>query len=83
MVSKDSGRATAQAVSHWLPTAGIRVRARVWSCGICDDKVAMQQVSSEYFGLPTAQQSPSPIIWGWYNRPIVAAVPSGPDLTPL
>jgi hypothetical protein len=23
------------------------------------------------------------IIWGWYNRPILAAVPSGLGLTPL
>jgi hypothetical protein len=28
-------RAIAQAVSRWLPTAAARVRARVWSCGIC------------------------------------------------
>jgi hypothetical protein len=30
-----------------------------------------------------APQLPSPIIWGWYNRPIVATVPSGLSLTPL
>jgi hypothetical protein len=35
-------------------------------------KVALGQVFSEYFGFPC--QSPSPIIWGWYNRPEVAAV---------
>jgi hypothetical protein len=29
------GRAIAQAVGRWLPTAEARVRARVWSCGIC------------------------------------------------
>jgi hypothetical protein len=23
---------------------------------------------------PISPQSPSPIIWGWYNRPVVAAV---------
>jgi hypothetical protein len=28
------GRATAQAVSRWLPTAAARVRARAWSCEI-------------------------------------------------
>jgi hypothetical protein len=28
------GRAIAQAVSRWLPTAAARVRARVWSSGI-------------------------------------------------
>jgi hypothetical protein len=30
-----SGRAIAQAVSHWLPTAADRVRARVWQSRIC------------------------------------------------
>jgi hypothetical protein len=29
------GRAIAQAVSRWLPIAAARVRARVWSSGIC------------------------------------------------
>jgi hypothetical protein len=28
-------RAIAQAVSRWIPTAAARVRARVWSSGIC------------------------------------------------
>jgi hypothetical protein len=30
-----------------------------------------------------APQSPSSIIWGWYSKPVVAAVPSGLSLTPL
>jgi hypothetical protein len=53
------------------------------------DKVALGQVFSEYFCFlpifspPIAPQSLSSIIWGWYNRPIVAAVPSGLSLTPL
>jgi hypothetical protein len=46
------GRAIAEAVSRWLPTAAARVRARVWSCGIVVDKVALGQVFSEYFGFP-------------------------------
>jgi hypothetical protein len=29
------GRAIAQAVSRWLPTAAARVRSRIWSSGIC------------------------------------------------
>jgi hypothetical protein len=29
------GRAIAEVVSRWLPTAAARVRARVWSSGIC------------------------------------------------
>jgi hypothetical protein len=32
---------------------------------------------------PIAPQSPSSIIWDWYNRLVVAAVPSGLSLTPL
>jgi hypothetical protein len=32
---------------------------------------------------PIAPQSASSIIRGWYNRPVVAAVPSGLSLTPL
>jgi hypothetical protein len=32
---------------------------------------------------PVAQQSPSSIIWGWYNRSVVATVPSGLSLTSL
>jgi hypothetical protein len=57
--------------------------------GFVVDKVALGQVFSEYFGfllpifiLPITPQSPSPIIWGWYNRPEVAAVPSGTSWTP-
>jgi hypothetical protein len=30
-----NGRATAQAVSRWLPTAAAQVRSRVWSSKIC------------------------------------------------
>jgi hypothetical protein len=32
---------------------------------------------------PISPQSPSSVIWGWYNRPVEAAVPSGLSLTPL
>jgi hypothetical protein len=52
------------------------------------DKVALGQVFSEYFGFPCQssfyqllQKSSSSIIWGLYNRPEVAAVPSG--LSPI
>jgi hypothetical protein len=54
------------------------------------DNVALGQVFSEYFGFPlpifippVAPQSPSSIIWGWFDRPVVAAVPSGLGLTAL
>jgi hypothetical protein len=46
------GRAIAQAVSRWLPTAAARVRALVWQMGFVVDKVASGQVFSEYFGFP-------------------------------
>jgi hypothetical protein len=53
--------------------------------GFVVDKVALGQVFSEYFGftLPIfipqiSPQSASPIIRGWYNRPVVAAVPKVP-----
>jgi hypothetical protein len=29
------GRAIAEAVSRWLPTAAARVQSRVWSSGVC------------------------------------------------
>jgi hypothetical protein len=45
------GRAIAQAVSRWLPTAAARIRTRVWQVGFVVDKVALGQVFSEYFGL--------------------------------
>jgi hypothetical protein len=53
------------------------------------NKVALGQVFSEYFGLslpifiqPTAPQSSSSITWGWYNRQVMATVPSGLSITP-
>jgi hypothetical protein len=83
-------RAIAQTVSRWLPTAVARVRARVWSYGICggqsDGWAGFLRVLP--FPLPIfipliAPQSPSSVIWGWYNRPIVTAVPSELSPTPL
>jgi hypothetical protein len=67
------GRAIAQAVRRWLPTAA----ARSSHVGFVVAKVALGHVFSEYFGFPCQSsfhqffsQSPSPIIWGWYNRPV-------------
>jgi hypothetical protein len=50
-----NGRAIAEAVSRWLPTAAARVRARVWQVG--RHKVASGQVLSEYFGFPCQNRS--------------------------
>jgi hypothetical protein len=75
------GRIIAQAVSHWLPTAVARVRSRVLSNWICGGQsgagagfLRVLRFPPPIFIPPIAPQSPSPIIWGWYNRPEVAAV---------
>jgi hypothetical protein len=47
------GRAIAQAVSRWLPTAAVRGSSPglvIWDLVV--DKVALGQVSSEYFDFP-------------------------------
>jgi hypothetical protein len=85
------GRAIAQAVSRWLPSAATRVRARVWSWGICGGQwcptgagfLRVLRFPLPVFIPPIAPQSPSSIIWGWYNRSVVSAVPSELCLTPL
>jgi hypothetical protein len=76
-------------IHHWLPTAAARVRARVWSCGICGGQsgagvgfLRVLRFPLPIFIPPIAPQSPSSIIWGLYNRPEVAAVPSGLSPTP-
>jgi hypothetical protein len=51
------GRAIAEAVSRWLPTAAARVRARVWHVGFVVDKVVSGQVFSESFGFPCQNRS--------------------------
>jgi hypothetical protein len=88
--TQGKGRAIAQAVSRCLPTVAARVRVRVWPCGICGGQsgadvgfLRVLQVPLPIFIPPITPQSPPPIIWGWYNRPLVAAVPSGFSLTPL
>jgi hypothetical protein len=78
-------RAIAQAVSRWLPTAAARVRTPVWLFGVCGGQggAGAGFLRVLLFPLPIfipsiSPQSPSPIIRGWYNRPVVAAVPKGP-----
>jgi hypothetical protein len=75
------GRDIAQAVSRWLPTATARVRSRVWLSGICGGQsgagegfLRVLRFPLPVFIPPIAPHSPSPIIWGWYNRPEVAVV---------
>jgi hypothetical protein len=76
-----TGRAIAQAVSLWLPTAAARVQTRVSSCGICGGQIGAGVGLLRVLGFPLpifippiSPQSPSPIIRGWYNRPAVATV---------
>jgi hypothetical protein len=83
-------RAIAQAVSRWLPTAAARFREWVRSCGICGGQsgtgagfLRVLRFLLSIFIPPITPQTPSSIIWGWYNRPMVAAVPSGLSLIPL
>jgi hypothetical protein len=80
------GRAIAQPVNRWLPTAAVRV----WSCGICGGQsgagagfLRVLLFPLPIFVPPIAPQSPSSIIWALYNRPKVAAVPSRLSPTPL
>jgi hypothetical protein len=62
-------------------TESIKRRFRVWSSGICGGQsgagagfLRVLRFPQPIFIPPIAPQSPSPIIWSWYNRPEVAAV---------
>jgi hypothetical protein len=84
------GRVITQAVNRWLHTAAGQVRTLVKSCGICGGQsgpgtsfLRVLRFPLPILNPPSAPQSPSYTIWAWYNRPVVAAVPSGLSLTPL
>jgi hypothetical protein len=70
------GRAIAQAVSRWLPTAAVRVPSQVRSRGICGGQsgtvagfLRVLRFPLSILIPPTAPHSSS-IILGWYNRPV-------------
>jgi hypothetical protein len=74
----------------WLPIAVGRVLARVLSWGITGgqsgtgtDIPRVLRFPLPIFIAPIAPRSPSSVIWGCYNGPVVAAVPSGLSLTSL
>jgi hypothetical protein len=73
----EEGRAIAEAVSRWLPTAAARVRAQVRLCGIYDGQSSTGAgfLRVLRFPLPilipqTAPHLSSSIIRGWPSRPI-------------
>jgi hypothetical protein len=65
-------RAIAQMVSRWLPTATAWVHARSRRVGFVVDKMALEQVFSEYFSSPSNHHSTKfsilVIIQGRYSR---------------
>jgi hypothetical protein len=85
-VSQANGSAIAEAINRWLYTAAVRVRARVWSSGICGGqsgaRAGFLRVPLFPLSIFIPPQSSS-IIWSWYNGPVVAAVPSGLSVTTL
>jgi hypothetical protein len=73
------GRAITQVVSRRLPTAEVRARAQIKSCGICGGQsgsgagfLRVLRFPLPVFIPPTApySSSSSSTIWGWYDRPI-------------
>jgi hypothetical protein len=75
-----------QAVSRRLPTAAVRVRSQVRSCGICgkqSDTVGRfsPSTSVSLLVLISPNAPHSSVIQGWYNRPISVEVPNGLALT--
>jgi hypothetical protein len=77
------GRAIAQAVSRWLPTTVARVLAQLRSCGICGEQsgtgagfLRVLRFPLPIFISSIGPQLPLSIIWGWNNRPVLAALPS-------
>jgi hypothetical protein len=80
------GRAVAQAVSRWLPTAAARLRVRA-ACGVCGGQSGTGAGFLRVLRVSPANHSTNfsiiIITRGWHNRPLMAAVPSGPNWTPL
>jgi hypothetical protein len=70
------GRAIAQAVSRRLPTAAALFEPRSDRVAFVVNKVALEQVFSEYFGLSCqflfhrVLHTRACTVRGWYNRPV-------------
>jgi hypothetical protein len=77
------GRAIAQAVSCWFPTAAARVRARVWSTGICGGQSVAGAGLLRVFQFPLPPNSPfSHSPGAGTTGQLAADVPSGPSFGP-
>jgi hypothetical protein len=80
------GHAVAQAISRWLPTAAGRVRVRAGMWGLWCTKRHWGRFSPSTSVSPANHHSSNfsiiLITRGWHNRTLVAAVPSGANLTP-
>jgi hypothetical protein len=74
LISLKAGRAVAQAVSPWLPTAAARVRVRV-ACGVCGAQSGTGAGFLRVLRFPPANHHSTSfsiiiIIRGWHNRSI-------------
>jgi hypothetical protein len=68
---------TTQAVSLWFPIEAVQVQANIRPCGICVEQSATEGIFSPSVSVPLPiipHSSSSIIIWGRYNRPVVASV---------
>jgi hypothetical protein len=74
--TKDKGRAIAQAVSRWLPTAAARIRALVWPSGIFGGRSGAGAGFLRVLRFPLPSQSPGAGTIGQ----LMAYVPSEPSL---
>jgi hypothetical protein len=67
------GRAVAQAVSRWFPTAAVRVRVRA-ACGVCGRQsgigAGFSPSTSDFPANNSTNFSIIIITWCWHNRPI-------------
>jgi hypothetical protein len=85
--SSSEGRDVTQAVSRLFPTAAARFRFRAGMWGLWWTKRQWGRFSSSTSVSPTNHYSTNfsiiIITRYWHNRPLVAAVPSGPNWTPL
>jgi hypothetical protein len=73
--SDDLGRAIAEAVSRWLPTAAARLQSRVWSSGICGRQSGagasfLRVLRFPLPFIPPNSPSSQSITRGRYNRPV-------------